>query len=57
MVLLEQLLDLFRARVRGEVVILRFPSEQKISHATANPERGEAGLLQTADDAGSQLTR
>ncbi len=57
MVLLEQFLDLFRARVRGDVVILRLASEQKIAHAAADPERGETGRLQTADNAYGQFTR
>ena len=47
---LEKFLDLFRSRVRGDVVILRFASEQKIAHAAADPERGEARRLQAADN-------
>ena len=54
---LEQFLDLFRPRVRGDVVILRFASEQKIAHAAADPERGEAGRLQAADNVLRQFAR
>ena len=46
----EKFFDLFRPRVRGDVVILRLASEQKIAHAAADPERGEARRLQAADD-------
>ena len=38
----EEFFDLLRLGVRGDVVILRFASEQKIAHAAADPERGEA---------------
>ena len=51
----EQFLDLFRSRVRGDVVILRLASEQKIAHAAADPERREARRLQAADNVWRQF--
>ena len=47
---LEKFFNLLRSRVGGNVVILRLASEQKIAHAAADPERGEAGRLQAADN-------
>jgi hypothetical protein len=41
-VFFEKFFDLFRLRVGGDVEILRLASEQKIAHAAADPERGEA---------------
>ena len=41
---IEEFLDLLRPGVRGDVVILRLASEQKIAHAAADPERVEARL-------------
>jgi hypothetical protein len=46
----EEFLDLLRPGVRGDVVILRLASEQKIAHAAADPERAETGVLQAAND-------
>jgi hypothetical protein len=37
-------------RGRGDVVILRLASQQKIAHAAAHPERAETGGLEMADD-------
>jgi hypothetical protein len=53
----EKFFDLFRSRVRGDVKILRFASEQKITHTTADPERGETSSLQTADNLNCSFLR
>ena len=46
----EQFFDLFRPRGRGDVIIPRLASQQKIAHAAAHPERAEARALEMADD-------
>src|ERR1035437_9899484 len=46
----EQFFDLLRQRGRGDVVIARLASQQKIAHAAADPERAEARSLETADN-------
>ena len=52
---IEQFFDLLRPGVRGDVVILRLASEQKIAHAAADPERRETRGLQAADDFNGSL--
>jgi len=41
---------LLRFGVRGDVVILRFASEQKIAHAAADPEGLKSSRVEAAND-------
>src|SRR5439155_23491708 len=53
----EGLFDLFGPGGSGDIVGARFPAQQEITHAAADPERREAGLLQTPDDRGSSVAQ
>ena len=46
----EQVFDLLRQGGGNNVVVSRRAAEQEVTHAAANPESGEAGLLQAAHD-------
>ena len=46
----EQFFDPLGPRPRRDVVVLRFLAQQKITHATAHPERRVPGLLQAPDN-------
>src|SRR5215468_9324932 len=48
---LESAFDLFRQCGSSDVVIIRRTAEQKIPHATADPESAEPGLLELAHNA------
>jgi hypothetical protein len=50
-------IDLLRPRGSGEVEILRFGAEQKVTDAAAHPEGGKAGGLEAASDPGSNCAR
>ncbi len=47
--------DFFGPSRGGDVVIARFAAQQKIAHATADPERGVPGTLERADEVGGKL--
>src|ERR1039458_5760723 len=53
----EQFFHLLRLGVRGDVEILRLAAEQKIAHAAAHPERGEARALQATNNFSGDFTR
>ena len=53
----EELLHLLRLGVRGDVEILRFASQQKIAHATADPERSKARALQAGHNFSGKIAR
>ena len=52
----EKAFDLLRQGGGDDVVIARRAAEQEVAHAAADPESGEAGLLQAADDVQRRLS-
>ena len=47
---LEKVLDLRRQSGGGDIIIIRFAAQQRVTHAAAHPERRESAALEPADN-------